>query len=208
MSKKILPEIRAANKKAYMARYHTEHREELLAKKRAYYSATWDARQATNHRNRLKNREKMREYLREYRAKNKEKVRALNKAWCAKNKVRIKAMNARLYAKDPEKFKRRANERRAKLLSATAGDAQQVADFYAAIRKAKRITCYWCGKSVPRFQRHVDHIVPLSKGGAHAVLNLCCACKTCNLAKQDKLPADFHPQLDLFVKPAMPNHRP
>lgn len=199
MSKKILPEIRAANKKAYMAQYAIDRRDELQKKRRAYYYATWDARQAVTRRNRLKNREKMRVYSKAYRAANKERIKALAAAWRPKNAARIKAINARLYAKDPEKFKRRAEERRARMIGCTVGDSGEIAKFYAAVRRAKRIACYWCGKNVPKSKRQVDHIMPLAKGGSHAVLNLCCACKRCNLAKQDKHPADFHPQFDLFA---------
>ena len=34
---------------------------------------------------------------------------------------------------------------------------------------------------------HVDHIVPLSRGGEHAISNLAIACPTCNLSKNNKL---------------------
>jgi 5-methylcytosine-specific restriction endonuclease McrA len=51
--------------------------------------------------------------------------------------------------------------------------------------------CYWCGCKLTKNGWHVDHVIPLGKGGAHAAFNLVKACKTCNESKSDKMPKDF-----------------
>ena len=50
--------------------------------------------------------------------------------------------------------------------------------------------CKWCGENV-REKFHVDHIVPLSRGGSNGRLNICVSCPTCNIKKGAKLPSEF-----------------
>ena len=57
-----------------------------------------------------------------------------------------------------------------------------------------RWRCMLCGISTPKTKRgtysdnapELDHIVPLSKGGAHTYKNTQCACRKCNGVKSDK----------------------
>lgn len=51
--------------------------------------------------------------------------------------------------------------------------------------------CHLCGGKTPRAKRgtysddapELDHLLPLSQGGAHAYTNVACACRRCNAAK-------------------------
>lgn len=55
--------------------------------------------------------------------------------------------------------------------------------------------CWWCGDETPRALRgsieanapEVDHVIPLSRGGTHSMMNCRCACRACNLIKGDKI---------------------
>lgn len=51
--------------------------------------------------------------------------------------------------------------------------------------------CWLCGKPVTLRGMHVDHAVPLSRGGAHSYANCRPACAGCNLRKGAKLPAEY-----------------
>lgn len=62
------------------------------------------------------------------------------------------------------------------------------------IKTSKRIRCYWCNELVPLGDRHIDHIIPVAKGGSDEASNLCCACQDCNLSKWNKLPAEHDGQ--------------
>ena len=53
----------------------------------------------------------------------------------------------------------------------------------------RRVHCHLCGKSVTDW--HVDHIIPLARGGTHTVGNIAPACPACNLSKGSKLPNQF-----------------
>jgi len=52
--------------------------------------------------------------------------------------------------------------------------------------KRDNFTCQYCGKSVKDGVRlHVDHIIPLVKGGDNSNKNLITSCQKCNLEKHD-----------------------
>jgi len=50
--------------------------------------------------------------------------------------------------------------------------------------------CFYCGSECAE-SFHVDHFVPLSRGGAHVLTNLRIACAPCNLRKNAKMPNEF-----------------
>lgn len=52
--------------------------------------------------------------------------------------------------------------------------------------------CGICGKTVDSQNFHVDHIVPLNRGGVHAYSNTQAAHPSCNASKKDKLPAEVN----------------
>lgn len=55
--------------------------------------------------------------------------------------------------------------------------------------------CFYCDADVSQGYE-VDHILPLSKGGAHEASNLVIACRTCNAKKSNRDPDEF---LDGFL---------
>jgi len=52
-------------------------------------------------------------------------------------------------------------------------------------------TCYWCGVSLKGKKVHIDHYIPLSKGGEHTISNFVISCSHCNLTKNVKDPLVF-----------------
>lgn len=51
--------------------------------------------------------------------------------------------------------------------------------------------CAICGKRLKKNEITIDHIIPLSKGGADIIQNMQLACLPCNSRKSDNLPSDF-----------------
>jgi len=49
-------------------------------------------------------------------------------------------------------------------------------------------SCFYCGLSLVKGNRTLDHVVPLSKGGSNSTTNLVPSCKPCNFSKQNRLP--------------------
>lgn len=56
--------------------------------------------------------------------------------------------------------------------------------------KAQRGKCYYCGAKVGG-KYHVDHVVPISRGGDNSPSNLVITCPHCNLSKNDRLPHEW-----------------
>jgi 5-methylcytosine-specific restriction endonuclease McrA len=50
--------------------------------------------------------------------------------------------------------------------------------------------CAYCPNDLDH-KRHLDHRTPLSRGGAHAIGNLCWTCPTCNRRKGQKTAEEF-----------------
>ena len=46
--------------------------------------------------------------------------------------------------------------------------------------------CFWCDKDIDVM--HLDHIYPLSKGGADNINNIVVSCNVCNIRKNAKVP--------------------
>ena len=53
------------------------------------------------------------------------------------------------------------------------------------VLKRDKFTCQYCGKSAPDVVLHIDHIVPVSKGGTNDIINLVTSCAECNLGKSN-----------------------
>lgn len=60
----------------------------------------------------------------------------------------------------------------------------------AALKRNKHV-CYWCGCRLPITGWHVDHVVPLTRGGGHSASNVVKSCVRCNTSKSDKMPYEW-----------------
>lgn len=47
--------------------------------------------------------------------------------------------------------------------------------------------CKYCGRAPPAVELHVDHVVPISKGGSDDPSNMVASCVDCNFGKRDKV---------------------
>lgn len=128
---------------------------------------------------------------------NKDHANASSRAWTRNNPKKKRDLAARWKKENPHKLTEYAIRRRARLLGAPLGDRKAHAAYLKWARQAKRVPCYWCGENTNPKERHIDHIIPLVRGGADAVANLCVSCVTCNLTKHTKMPEVFAGQSEL-----------
>jgi hypothetical protein len=81
--------------------------------------------------------------------------------------------------------------RRAEQMGCRIGKTRRIRKIYELADSETPLPCYWCKRLTERFEKQVDHKVPLIRRGAHAAGNLCVSCWQFNLAKGDRLPEDF-----------------
>ena len=175
-----------------------------LDPRRAQGRRTWcrECHNAANRDYSSRNADWRRKSLKEWRAANPEKVKAQSKrriekckddlyartrAWWASDPERARLTRRKNAAKYPDRVAARWRTRRARKQNAPgAHTAQDIAD----IIKLQFNKCAYCKKNLS-CGYHVDHIVPLSKGGSNDRRNLQITCAACNIRKNDKDPLDY-----------------
>jgi hypothetical protein len=55
--------------------------------------------------------------------------------------------------------------------------------------KKGRICCWWCKKPIDKW--HIDHVIPIARGGTNTPGNLCLSCPSCNQSKSARTPGEW-----------------
>ncbi len=188
-----MKESGSGEKKRYDAAYHAAHREELSKKAAARYAENREKRRAKVAEYQRLNAERITKQRASYRAKNRERLTQINSAYYAANWGKAKAYRmAHRADSNARKLRRKALMR-----GVSVGDPAAIRAFYRHVSTSPRLRCCWCRKVTRKAAREVDHVVPIAKGGAHSVENLCCSCSKCNHRKGAKLPEEFNGQYRL-----------
>ena len=196
IAERILPKLmclackNAASRDAYRANLEKELARRALWKKQN--RARINARQRER---RKVTQERDKEWRIAWNKKNPERQIAASARFYAKNAEVRRAKSLEWHYANPEKASAQRSRRRARKLSAegthTAEDIQRIGD-------AQKWKCHWCGKPTKR-KYHVDHIVPLSKGGSNWPSNLAITCGYCNLSKHDSDPVSYARRVGLLI---------
>jgi 5-methylcytosine-specific restriction endonuclease McrA len=83
---------------------------------------------------------------------------------------------------------RSIHKRRAQKLSSEDGSITSKS--LEALKEAQNFECIYCRMPLDFSKTrnvHLDHVIPLSKGGTHSITNVVWSCATCNLKKGNKL---------------------
>lgn len=131
-----------------------------------------------------KNKKAALEYNKKYRSVNRELIRSIQKSYVECHPE-----------KRAETSRTSARNRRAKVLD--AGGVHSHNDVLS-IYFAQKGRCAYCKVKVGK-KYHVDHIVPISKGGTNGRDNLQICCPTCNLRKNAKDPIEFAQELGFLI---------
>ena len=109
--------------------------------------------------------------------------------WLARpgNKEKTQAYYRKHYADNKERYMRNTLNRIARLKGAQGKHSLQQIRELKSRQKNKCVACH-ADVSV---KYHVDHIVPLIKGGTNDITNIQILCPTCNMSKQARDPITF-----------------
>ena len=130
--------------------------------------------------------EQRRESSQRWYAGNRQKALTRSRQWAAENRERSKANLIRWREENQQASREISRRRRARLRE---NDIRAVTD-RDWIRLVSRHDglCAYCRE---RPWEHCDHVIPIARGGRHAIGNLLPACGRCNSSKKDRLLAEW-----------------
>ena len=182
----INPEVRERHHR-WATIHYKAHREQVLARVTEYCKEHKEDKRIYNDQYCELNKDRIRLRKAEYREINKEQIKARKAKYYATHKKQT-----RTYAKEHQAERTACQAaRKALILGATIGNLAEIAWIYKRAKEAPKVRCYLCGELIPVGHRHVDHIIPLSKGGKHQPSNLAVACDKCNESKGAKMPEEL-----------------
>lgn len=150
--------------------YYAVNREKIKAREKVYREANPGKSKTYRDTNLEKCRVYERAYGKKMNRKANPKFHARRTAWCKAN---------------AEKGAEYTRRRRAHKVGTAVG-AQPLLVSVVVARDGNK--CYLCGKHVRKKDRTFDHVMPLSKGGAHSYGNIRLCCSHCNKSKGARLP--------------------
>lgn len=181
----------------YMKNYRFKNKDKASDYRKKYYQENKPKLLDQNKNWTKKNKEYLKEYSKNYREENREKInqhmvdtkkerRITKAAWHEKNKEKNNQRNKNWFKENPLKARVLAVKRRSRIKK----DESFNDDDLKFIFKSQKGKCVCCNKSL-KSGYHVDHIIPLSKGGSNCKKNIQLLYPTCNLQKHAKDPIEF-----------------
>ena len=153
-------------------RYRADNREKLSAG-------------AIDWRNR--NPERYAEYQAKYQEANRHKTMARTAEWRKSNPERASEYGKAWREANPGEHTRHEQNRRARI---NESGGKLSPGLYSRLMKIQRGKCVACGCDIRKLA-HMDHIMPLARGGANTDDNIQLLCQPCNNTKHAKHPIDF-----------------
>lgn len=113
--------------------------------------------------------------------RNSDKARSNVELWQSNNKEKVRAYKA-------------ANKMKRKGVVSGGVTSCDISEWLLTQDKL----CSYCGIRCDN-NYHIDHVIPISRGGKHVISNLAISCPTCNMRKSAKTPDEF---LEYLSKPS------
>ena len=154
---------------------------------------------ASDSERRRVNAVKVSEREKEYRKTHREEKRAYNSRYYLANSARFaeyylanrdreRARNSAWYQSNPEVNREKSNRRRASRIG--VGSEPVTREHLKLLFDAQDGCCRYCRTPLGT-DKHLDHRIPLARGGTHAPSNVCWSCPRCNLQKRTKSETEF-----------------
>ena len=144
--------------------YTQSHKAEQKKRSRTWYEKNRERALALSHLYDMQHAQEKRMYRMMYYRLHREKLRIYSAAW---------------HKAFPEKTRMRVIRRRARINNAPINNFTH--SQWIEMKEHFHYCCIYCGKKTLRLT--MDHITPLSKGGAHTKINIVPSCGPCNSKK-------------------------
>jgi len=189
---KPIRRCRVCDRKRVLA-WRDDHREECRAADRARWREKksddeWREKRYERRRQyHIEHRDELLEKNRQWRAEHPERHRENARQWAKENRARCAANNRAWRARNPQLARAHSKAQHAR--SRDRSGVLSSGDVAAQLER-QHGRCFWCGEKVGETY-HIDHVIPLAKGGKNLPDNVVIACAACNLSKGAKHPMDF-----------------
>lgn len=178
VARKMPPNSEQARKQ--QKAWREANKDHVRQKRRDRYLANKDAENARDHAWRAAHPEKSKVYSRAWRGANSEQARQHHQKWEQANLELSRSIKAAWKRNNPDKIAiqnalRRARVAGAQIIEITSEQLESKWHFWGG-------KCWMCKNNAAQW----DHVIPVSKGGAHCLANLRPSCKPCNQRKGAK----------------------
>jgi hypothetical protein len=167
----------------------------LKAGRSARYAANLEKVRASNAAWYAANPERAKRVNSAWAANNSERIRAAKASWKAANPEKVKAGKARHYSANPGAWRIYNQNRRSRKLE-NGGNLSQ--GLSAKLFKLQKGKCPCCNKPLGE-DFHLDHVMPLARGGSNTDSNIQLLRASCNLSKSAKDPVQFMQQRGFLI---------
>lgn len=172
--------------KTYREKSRTKHKEKWNARQVMRYHADIELSRKKGleqyYANYEHNKELHRVNSQRYYWNHREERAEESRVYRIKNAERIAERLRRYQLENPEKMRELARRYQARKRNATIETVD-----YEAIVIRDGLLCHLCNKEVKLSELQFDHVIPLSRGGAHSMGNIRIAHAYCNARKHNKL---------------------
>lgn len=169
---------------ALISAHYIERRNKKYQRHKAWRKANRDRENTRRRQMPESDRQRAREAVRQWREANRDWCNLLSREWCTRNPDKVKIASANQYAK-----------RKLARAESAASFSQNDID---EIRALQRNRCAYCRQKLAA-SFHIDHIVPLAKGGHNGRSNIQLTCRTCNTRKGARHPIVFAQALGFLI---------
>ena len=136
------------------------------------------------------NKEKMNSIGKKYYTENKEHLRKINKEYVKNNKESIKKYKKKWSSGIDGKLSKKVSNHIRNSKIRITNDKTITKKSLENLLLKQNNKCKYCNIDLDfntAFEVHLDHVIPISKGGHHSINNIVFSCKSCNLKKHDKI---------------------